>query len=152
MAAVTAARVLRRAAEGLGRAPGSSPPPVDFAALAGKARRDRSRLDTMLGYAFGRGCRTRFIYDYFAGAARGGAVPRCGTCDVCLGWRSAAGRPIDDREYERVRIALSAVARLPGRFGVARIAQVLAGSRSRDGTSTASPPDWSLCGNPSSEV
>jgi ATP-dependent DNA helicase RecQ len=86
----------------------------------------------MLGYAFGRGCRTRFIYDYFAGAARGGSIPRCGTCDVCLGWRSAAGRTIDDREYERVRIALSAVARLPGRFGVARIAQVLAGSRSRE--------------------
>jgi len=132
MAAVTAARILRRAAEGLGRAPGSGPPPVDFAALAGKARRDRSRLDTMLGYAFGRGCRTRFIYDYFAGAARGGSIPRCGTCDVCLGWRSAAGRTIDDREYERVRIALSAVARLPGRFGVARIAQVLAGSRSHE--------------------
>jgi len=132
MAAMTAARLLRRAAESLGRAPGDGPPPVDLVAQAEKARRDRSRLDTMLGYAFGRGCRTRFIYDYFAGAARGGAIPRCGTCDVCLGWRREAGRALDDREYERVRIALSAVARLPGRFGVARIAQVLSGSRSRE--------------------
>ncbi len=132
MAAMTASRLLRRAAESQGRTPGDGPPPVDFAAQAEKARRDRSRLDTMLGYAFGRGCRTRFIYDYFAGAARGGAIPRCGTCDVCLGWRREAGRALDDREYERVRIALSAVARLPGRFGVARIAQVLSGSRSRE--------------------
>src|SRR5439155_2354660 len=96
-----------------------------------KARRDRARLDTMLRYAFGRGCRTRFIYDYFAGAGRRGTIPHCGTCDVCLGWRRSEGRPLDDREFERVRIALSAVARLQGRFGVERIAQVLVGSQSR---------------------
>jgi ATP-dependent DNA helicase RecQ len=132
MAAATAARLLRRAAEESGRARGEGPPPVDFAALEEKARRDRDRLDTMLRYAFGRGCRTRFIYDYFAGAGRGGAIPRCGTCDVCLGWSREEGRALSDREYERVRIALSAVARLPARFGVARIAQVLTGSRSRE--------------------
>jgi ATP-dependent DNA helicase RecQ len=132
MAMATAARLLRRAAESLKRRPGDGPPPVDVAALEAKARRDRARLDTMLAFAFGRGCRTRFIYDYFAGAGRGGAVPRCGTCDVCLGWRRAAGRELDDREFEQVRIALSAVARLDGRFGIARLAQVLAGSRSRE--------------------
>jgi len=131
MAAATAARLLRRAAEALGVAPGSGEPPIDLAGQAEKARRDRQRLDTMLGYAFGRGCRTRFIYDYFAGAGRSGAIARCGTCDVCLGWRQEDGRPLDDREFERVRVALSAVARLPARFGVERIAQVLVGSRSR---------------------
>src|SRR5262249_29884355 len=78
------------------------------------------------------GGRPGFIYDYFAGAGRGGSIPRCGTCDVCLGWRQAGGRPLDDRELERVRIALSAVARLDARFGVERIAQVLTGSRSRE--------------------
>jgi ATP-dependent DNA helicase RecQ len=132
MAAATAARLLRRAAENLGRPLGGGDPPIDFEAQAKKALRDRARLDTMLGYAFGRGCRTRFIYDYFAGAGRAGSIPRCGTCDVCLGWSRAQGRPLDDREFERVRIALSAVARLPARFGVARIAQVLVGSRSRE--------------------
>ena len=132
MAAATAARQLRRAAESRGIAPGSGEPPIDFEAQARKARRDRARLDVMLRYAFGRGCRTRFIYDYFAGAGRRGAIPRCGTCDVCLGWRRSEGRPLDDREFERVRIALSVVARLPARFGVERIAQVLTGSRSRE--------------------
>jgi ATP-dependent DNA helicase RecQ len=131
MAAATAARLLRRAAEAAGIAPGTGEPPIDLAAQAEKTRRDRQRLDTMLGYAFGRGCRTRFIYDYFAGAGRSGAIPHCGTCDVCLGWRREDGRPLDDREFERVRIALSAVARLPARFGVERIAQVLVGSKSR---------------------
>ncbi len=131
MAAATAARLLRQAAENAGIAPGTGAPPIDFAALEEKAVRDRQRLDTMLSYAFGRGCRTRFIYDYFAGSGRAGAIPRCGTCDVCLGWRSAGERALDDREFERVRIALSAVARLQARFGVERIAQVLTGSRSK---------------------
>src|SRR5439155_20531617 len=75
MAASTAARLLRRAAESRGQPLGQGEPPIDFAAQADKARRDRARLDTMLRYAFGRGCRTRFIYDYFAGAGRRGAIP-----------------------------------------------------------------------------
>jgi len=132
MAAATAARVLRRAAEAAGVAPGAGEPPIDFAAQAGKARRDRARLDTLLRFAFGTGCRTRFIYDYFAGAGRAGAVTSCGTCDVCLGWRRGSGRALTDAEFEQVRIALSVVARLPARFGVERIAQVLAGSRSKE--------------------
>ncbi|OLC53290.1 MAG: hypothetical protein AUH92_06280 [Acidobacteria bacterium 13_1_40CM_4_69_4] len=131
LASATAARLLRRAAESRGIAPGRGEPPIDFEAQARKGRRDRARLDVMIRYAFGRGCRTRFIYDYFAGAGRRGAFLRCGTCDVCLGWRRSEGRPLDDREFERVRIALSVVARLPARFGVERIAQVLTGSRSR---------------------
>ncbi len=128
MASVTAARFLRRAAEAALMPLGAGEPPVDLAARGEKARRDRERLDTMVRYAFGRGCRTRFIYDYFAGSARGGAEPRCGTCDVCLGWRRGEGRALSDLEYEQVRIALSGVGRLSGRFGVERVAQVLVGS------------------------
>ena len=132
MAATTAARLLRRSAEARGVSPGQGPMPLDEAWLESKARRDRERLDTMVRYAYSRGCRTRFIYDYFAGGARGGAAPRCGTCDVCLGWGRAEGRPLDDGELLRVRIALSGVGRLSGRFGVERIAQVLTGSRGRE--------------------
>jgi ATP-dependent DNA helicase RecQ len=72
------------------------------------------------------------VYDYFAGSARGGVAPRCGTCDDCLGWGRSAGRPLDDDELLRVRIALSGVGRLSGRFGIERIAQVLTGSRVRE--------------------
>jgi len=132
MSAGTAVRLLRRAAEAAGGTPGEGPLPLDEAALRLKARRDRERLDTVVRYGFSRGCRTRFIYDYFAGGARGGAAPRCGTCDVCLGWGRGGGRPLDDDELLRVRIALSGVGRLSGRFGVERIAQVLTGSRVRE--------------------
>ena len=128
MAAATAARLLRRAAESAGVGLGEGAPPVDMQGQALKARRDRERLDTMVRYAFSRGCRTRFIYDYFAGGARGGAAPRCGVCDVCLGWRRGTGRALGEDELLKVRIALSAVGRLSGRFGVERVAQVLVGS------------------------
>jgi ATP-dependent DNA helicase RecQ len=131
MAAVTAARLLRRAAESTSLRIGQGEPPIDMELRREKARRDRERLDTMMRYAFSRGCRTQFIYDYFAGSARA-AAPRCGTCDVCLGWRKSGLRPPDDREYLQVRIALSAVARLSGRFGAVRIAQVLVGSQAQD--------------------
>jgi ATP-dependent DNA helicase RecQ len=142
MAAMTAARLLRRAADASSTRLGEGEPPIDMAALEDKSRRDRERLDTMVRYAYGRGCRTRFIYDYFAGSARGGAPPRCGTCDVCLGWRKTATRPPDDDEYLQVRIALSAVARLSGRFGAVRIAQVLVGSRAKEVL------NWNLDGIP----
>jgi ATP-dependent DNA helicase RecQ len=135
LAAATAARLLRRGAEAEGIPPGSGTAPVDFEARAIKERRDRERLDSIVRYAMTHGCRTRFVYDYFAGASRGGAAPRCGTCDICLGWKALGGRPLDDAEFEQVRVALSAVARLSGRFGVERIAQVLAGSRDREVTS-----------------
>ncbi|HEU5040793.1 MAG TPA: ATP-dependent DNA helicase RecQ [Gemmatimonadales bacterium] len=132
MASATAARLLRRAVESGDAIPGQGDPPVDMRARAIKARLDRERLDTVVRYAFSRGCRTRFVYDYFAGAARGGAAPHCGVCDVCLGWRRGAGRPLDEAELLQVRIALSAVGRLSGRFGVERIAQVLVGSKVKD--------------------
>ncbi|HET6577974.1 MAG TPA: ATP-dependent DNA helicase RecQ [Gemmatimonadales bacterium] len=132
MSAGTAVRLLRRTAEGAGVPPGSGPMPLADDVRELKARRDRERLDTMVRFAYSRGCRTRFIYDYFAGGARGGAAPRCGTCDVCLGWGRVTGRPLDEAELLRVRIALSGVGRLSARFGVERIAQVLTGSQVRE--------------------
>jgi ATP-dependent DNA helicase RecQ len=51
---------------------------------------------------------------------------------VCLGWGRRRGRALAEDELLAVRIALSAVGRLSGRFGVERVAQVLVGSRSRE--------------------
>ena len=132
MAAATATRLLRRAAAHGGKAMGEGDPPVDLQGLSIKARRDRERLDTIVRYAYSRGCRTRFIYDYFAGGARGGAAPRCGVCDVCLGWLRGAGRVLSEAELLAVRIALSGVGRISGRFGVERVAQMLVGSESKE--------------------
>jgi len=130
-AATTAARLLRQAAEAGGLELGYGPPPVDLQKRAEKARRDAERLQAMVAYANGRGCRTRFIYRFFAGDIAA-EVPICGTCDICLGWRFGEGREPTQDELLKVRIALSSVARLDGRFGATRIAQVLVGSRSKE--------------------
>ena len=131
MAHATAGRLLRQGAEGRGVAPGEGPLPLDRAHLREKAQRDRRRLERILDYATSRECRASFIYDYFAGTAAD-ETPSCGACDVCLGWREVQGRPLSDPEVLQVRIALSGVARLSGRFGQARIAQVLVGSRAKE--------------------
>lgn len=134
MALGTATRLLRQAAETHRRPLGEGPVPVDLAQVAEKARRDGDRLRAMVRYAHSRTCRTRFVFDYFAGDALEEA-PECGTCDICQGWRLTEGRELTEEEVLTVRIALSAVARLSGRFGAARIAQVLTGSQSREITS-----------------
>ncbi len=132
MASKTAARLLGRAAQAKGVPLGQGPPPVDLRARTEKARRDRRRLDLMLRYAFVRSCRKRFILDYFSGEPGPGSTEGCGSCDVCLDWSSGPSRELSDEENREVRIALSAVARLNGRFGAVRLAQVLTGSRARD--------------------
>ncbi|MDQ7087689.1 MAG: HRDC domain-containing protein [Acidobacteriota bacterium] len=128
----TAVRLLRQAADLAGVRPGHGPLPLDLDIQQAKAERDRERLEAMIRYALSPGCRSQFIYDYFAGSAQGGRALQCGTCDNCLGWHRHRGRPLDDEEYRRVRVALSGVARLEGRFGARRIAQMLTGSRSRE--------------------
>ncbi|MDY7091373.1 MAG: ATP-dependent DNA helicase RecQ [Acidobacteriota bacterium] len=141
MAAATAARLLRQAAAEERVPLGQGPPPVDLAAQRTKARRDSQRLRWMVDYADHRGCRTSFIYRYFAGSGGAGAdgtgtsaedaVEECGTCDVCRGWRFSGGREPTDEELLQVRIALSGVARLSGRFGMQKVVQMLTGSRAR---------------------
>ncbi|MBN2498102.1 MAG: ATP-dependent DNA helicase RecQ [Deltaproteobacteria bacterium] len=93
-----------------------------------RAERERSRLRRMLRYADSRECRHAFILRYF-GDPEGDEV--CGRCDNCLrrDRPSALGRAPDEAEWIQIQKVLSCVARLHGRFGRARVTQVLAGSR-----------------------
>lgn len=108
------------------------PTEEDLAHLADKARRDRARLDRMLRYARGTKCRHATILGYF-GEEVGDKV--ClDRCDRCLAGRRQEhleGEPLAEGEWAAVQKALSAVARLRGRFGRQRVVQVLAGSRDR---------------------
>ncbi len=130
MAAETALRLLRQEARLREQALGEGAAPVDFAAAAAKQERDRQRLALLVRLVQAPACRGRAIYTYFAGDSHEDVGP-CGHCDVCLGWQES-GRELDDDELLEVRIALSAVARLSGRFGVERIVQVLAGSANKE--------------------
>ena len=103
--------------------------PIDHRRIATHRRLAFQRLDTLFAYLSTRRCRHGFITEHFGEA---GHVSGCGDrCDVC----AAASTPVVGRgeplDPSILRRALSAVARLNGRVGLAKLAGVLAGSRSQ---------------------
>jgi ATP-dependent DNA helicase RecQ len=89
-----------------------------------------ARLAQMLAYAEMRECRHARIADYFG---EEGVARRCHACDNCL----TASPPEEPVAAEAVQAALSATARFSGRVGLANVAAVLGGRRTR--WSTAQP-------------
>ncbi|MCB9883474.1 MAG: ATP-dependent DNA helicase RecQ [Planctomycetes bacterium] len=101
--------------------------PVDALELGQKRKRDEERLGRMLDYARGRsGCRFERIREYFLGK-RGDP---CGKCDRCTS--ADEDVPLDPAGKQRVRAVLRCIAALDFRFGMGRLAEVLAGKRSTE--------------------
>jgi len=103
---------------------------MDLDFLLEKAERDQARLRRLLRFVNTKDCRHATILRYFGDPSATGV---CGNrCDSCLrrtGAARVAGREPTQSEWLQVQKALSAVARLGGRFGQTRVAQVLAGSK-----------------------
>jgi len=89
-----------------------------------------ARLAQMLAYAEMRDCRHARIADYFG---EEGVARRCHACDNCL----TASPPEEPVAAEAVQAALAATARFSGRVGLANVAAVLGGRRTK--WSTAQP-------------
>jgi ATP-dependent DNA helicase RecQ len=47
------------------------------------------RLDKMVGYVLGSGCRRQYILDYFGDPEREKHRDNCQGCDICLGWNKS---------------------------------------------------------------
>ena len=103
----------------------SAEPTVPAALLEDKSRRERVRLDAMLGYVSRATCRRRYLVDYFGDARRPDA---CGVCDRC---RAPSAVPLDGDDLKHAQMALSCVARMRGRYGRGRVTDVLVGSKSK---------------------
>jgi ATP-dependent DNA helicase RecQ len=102
---------------------------IDYDRLDKKRERDLGKLHRMISYADHRGCRHHYILDYFGDPE---AAPHCTVCDNCLAHTSTTVRLPNEDETISVQKVLSCVARVNGRFGRARIAKTLAGSKSKD--------------------
>src|SRR5713101_709596 len=89
-----------------------------------------ARLAQMMAYAEMRECRHARIADYFG---ERGVARKCSACDNCL----AASPPEESVAPEAVQAALAATARFSGRVGLANVAAVLGGRRTK--WSTAQP-------------
>src|SRR6266566_2854405 len=83
-----------------------------------------ARLGQMMAYAEMRECRHARIADYFG---EEGVARRCGACDNCL----AARPPEEPVPVDAIMAGLAAVARFSGRVGLADVAAVLGGRRTR---------------------
>ena len=94
-----------------------------------KAARDRAKLDAILNYVNRRICRHQQLLEYFGDpASRDGS---CAQCDVCSP-EAGADRPgFQEADWVVLQKTLSAVGRLNGRFGRARIAELLKGSNTQ---------------------
>ena len=109
---------------------------IDREALEEKERRDRQKLQSVIGLCYGAGCRQRAILEYFGEAEAG----ECGTCDVCRSDYGTDRREPTEGERLVVRKVLSGVARMSRRtskgwqgiFGRGRIVQMLTGSKSQE--------------------
>jgi ATP-dependent DNA helicase RecQ len=83
-----------------------------------------ARLAQMMAYAEMRECRHARIADYFG---ERGVARRCSACDNCL----TARPPEEPVPVDAVKAGLAAVARFSGRVGLANVAGVLGGRRTR---------------------
>ena len=104
---------------------------IDFAEQDRRREAEYEKLDRMIAYATARGCRQVEILDYFGDPSKA----KCGLCDNCGGSPQPAGgedaRSEADQSphlVEAVRIVLSGVARMQGRFGKRLVAAMLIGS------------------------
>jgi ATP-dependent DNA helicase RecQ len=105
---------------------------IDLGFLNEKETRDRARLRRLLAFANERGCRHAAILSYFGDpAGEETCEDRCDNCRKMSGVGKERGRQPTEREWIQIQKALSAVARLSGRFGQTRVAQVLSGSKAQ---------------------
>jgi ATP-dependent DNA helicase RecQ len=108
---------------------------IDYATLERRKQHELQKLRRMIGYANARQCRRHRILGYFGEAWQ---QRDCAACDYCLRDGAFAEtpqpskRPPSEAEWLTVQKILSCVARMRGRYGRARVVQVLMGSQAKE--------------------
>ena len=108
---------------------------IDFEELARRKAAEYAKLDAVIGFARSGGCRQRVILDYFGDPDS----KNCGKCDrCCVGHAndsSQASKPVSDADAGvmlcGIRVILSGITRMHGRFGKTLVAQMLCGSQNK---------------------
>jgi ATP-dependent DNA helicase RecQ len=112
---------------------------IDFEELEKRKAAEFEKLESVIGFARSQMCRQLVILRYFGETTS----QRCGSCDRCRPQDAAlksgtqiavAGAPdnVNQSDLVRgVRVVLSGVTRMHGRFGKQLVAQMLCGSKSK---------------------
>src|SRR5215470_10677295 len=105
-------------------------PPLDVESLQRRAEVERSKLRTMIEYAYYPRCRRQFVLEYFGDQDWSDRDRRCGACDTCEA--IAHGRPsamqLSPSELAAIKNLLALVGALHGRFGRMRVVKLAVGS------------------------
>ena len=103
-------------------------PPLDPEQIARRAEVERSKLQSMVEYAYHAGCRHRYLLNYFGDFE---APQRaCSACDNCLD--PDAANALSEEQTETTRQLLALVDRLSSRFGRTRLAAIAVGTDDDD--------------------
>ncbi|MEO1527571.1 MAG: RecQ family ATP-dependent DNA helicase [Planctomycetota bacterium] len=108
---------------------------IDFTELARRKALEFEKLEAVIGFARSSGCRQRVILEYFGdpNAADCGLCDRCGTAD--RGESIATMPGLSEKDTRAlvcgIRVILSGVTRMHGRFGKNLVAQMLCGSQNK---------------------
>ncbi|MEZ4363892.1 MAG: ATP-dependent DNA helicase RecQ [Kofleriaceae bacterium] len=105
-------------------------PPLDVQQLGRRAEVERSKLKTMVAYAYHPRCRRQFVLEYFGDLDWRERDRRCGACDMCdAALRGgAAVHKLSERDEKAVRSLLLLISSLRGRFGRTRLAAIATGA------------------------
>ncbi len=90
---------------------------------------DQGKLREILGYVNSTRCRHGYILGYFGDPE---AAAQCDNCDRCRRFSTGEIREPTEEEWVVLQKALSCVARMRGRFGLAKVLQVLRGSKAQE--------------------
>jgi len=107
---------------------------IDHGQINFRREREVTRLDQICEFAYSARCRHEQILTYFGQPFDSVECPGCDRCDL----RNRTDLPpLDEDETLVVRKALAGVARAQGRFGLTKVAGMLAGSRAKNLTNTS---------------
>jgi len=97
---------------------------IDFELLEKRKQNDLEKLKEAVAYGYFGGCRWDFLLSYFGDDS---ATDQCGSCDNCVQRKLKRTDTNKSEEETTILKILSCVARMHGRFGRTRVAQVLTG-------------------------
>ncbi|HEY4239447.1 MAG TPA: ATP-dependent DNA helicase RecQ [Kofleriaceae bacterium] len=107
-------------------------PALDVAGLARRAEVERSKLRTMVEYAYYPRCRRQFVLEYFGDEDWRARDRTCGACDNCEAVAHGRTTGLSERETAAIRSLCSLVGALNGRFGRKRVAALAIGDDEDD--------------------
>jgi len=102
-------------------------PPLDVESLQRRADVERSKLRTMVEYAYYPRCRRQFVLEYFGDQDWASRDRTCGGCDNCEAVAHGRSTGLSDTEQQAIRDLLLLVGNLNGRYGRKRVALLAMG-------------------------